>query len=78
VPCTSVSTFLQHPAITIRVLEVGETCVVAAGRIKTGRKPSVPRSNGCLVPDFADLYTAFDQPAPRSEPACATVNPFPI
>jgi hypothetical protein len=62
----AVTPFLQHPAVAIRVREVGEAGVVPARGIEPGCETSVPGINGYLVPDFADLDPTFEQAAPRS------------
>src|SRR5262245_33590686 len=41
--------FLRHPAIAIRIEEVGETGIVSARVVEPGAETSVPDSNGRLV-----------------------------
>ena len=53
--------FLEHPAVAIRVREVGEAGVVPARGVESGCETSVQASMGNLVPDLADLDPTFEQ-----------------
>jgi hypothetical protein len=59
-----VAPFLQYPAVSIRIGEVGEASIISARRVEPGCETSVPGSNWRLVPDLADLDSTFDQAAP--------------
>ena len=63
---TAISSFLQHPAVAIRVREICEAGVVPASGIEPGCETSVPGINGRLVPDLADFDPTFEQATPRS------------
>ena len=56
----------MHPAVAIRIREVGEACIVSARRVEPGCETSVPGCNGRLVADLTDLDPTFEQAAPRS------------
>src|SRR6478672_7218153 len=62
----AVAAFLQHPAVAIRVREVGEAGVVPARGVEPGCETSVPGINRYLVPDLTDFDPTFEQAAPRS------------
>src|SRR5215471_10984972 len=56
----AVAAFLQHPAVAIRVREVGEAGVVPARGVEPGCETSVPGSNRYLVPDLTDFDSTFE------------------
>jgi hypothetical protein len=58
--------FLQHPGVAIRIGELGKTGIVSTRGVEPGRKTSIPRSNGRLVHDLADLNPTFEQAASGS------------
>jgi len=62
---TAVPTFLKHPAIAIRIGEVGEAGIVSARGIEPGCETSVPGSNGYLVTDLTDVDPSLEQAPPR-------------
>ena len=67
---TAVAPFLKHPAIAIRIGEVGEAGIVSARGVEPGCETSVPGSNGRLVPDLSDPYSAFEQAVPSGLKIC--------
>ena len=60
-----VAPFLEHPAVAIRIGEVGEAGIVSAREVEPRCQNLRPRPNGRLVPDLTDLNPAFEQAAPR-------------
>src|SRR5215831_9075736 len=62
---TAVAPFLKHPAIAIRIGEIGEAGIVSARGVEAGCEASVPGSNGRLVPDLTDIDPTFEQTPPR-------------
>src|SRR5512138_2624428 len=61
----TVASFLEHPAVPVRVRKVGEAGVVPARGIEPGGEAAVPCGDRRLVPDIADLNAAFQQTAAR-------------
>jgi hypothetical protein len=61
----AIAPLLQYPAVAIRIRETGETCIISAGGVESGRKTSVPGSYRRLVPDLTDVDTTFEQAGPR-------------
>jgi len=66
----AIAAFLQHPAVTVWIGKVGETCIVSMRGVKPGCETSVPGSNGRLVTDLTDRDPAFDQSTPRGLKVC--------
>src|SRR6266403_2903193 len=62
----AVTPFLQHPAVAVRVREVGEAGVVLARGVEPGCETSVPGIDGYLVPDLTHFDPTFEQAARRS------------
>src|SRR5690242_7377428 len=63
---TAIAAFLQDPAVTVRVREVGETGVVPACGVEPGCETSVPGINGYLVANLTDSDATFEQAVPHS------------
>src|ERR1700747_1526304 len=61
----AVAPFLQHPAVAIRIGEVGEAGIVSSRGVEPRGETSVPGPNGRLVAGLTHFHPAFEQPAPR-------------